>query len=561
MTKKLTKEQIAEKEAKRLRSKIVVCAEAIDAYQKIGTVSGAARTLNLPTRTVGDRIEKYKRLLKTNKIPDDLLVEDLSISKMEEPEHIAPTDEVQYFVLTSAQDGTHIHKGFLENIEAYMKFRNGRIIISGFSYNRSIFEEHSKKVEHGATYAQEIMPYIQENRVTLGDDLIFCSELNILPTAVNPLSDLSTYTGSAWGIIPHPKVHMNSIPTEKDQPTKIIQTTGAITLPNYIQKKAGQKAEHYHEIAAVVVELLPNGKYFIRHIHADDEDGSFQDLTYMVKNGRVRKKEENVLAITWGDIHHEKSDPVINAACWGVGHDPYFKVMIDTLKPEQSFVHDIIDFTPRNHHNIRDPHFMFEMYTKGTDKVETAIGQAAEFLKEITRPWTKTIVVESNHDLALLRWLKYEDYKSDPVNARYFLELQTEVYRALEDQNDKFQVLSWAMRKAVDLTGITFLHEDESYTIANGIECGMHGHLGANGARANPMQFARMGRRSNTAHTHSATIKDGAWICGVSGSLEMGYNKGLSSWSHSHIITYKSGKRAMITQHEDGLWCADALIK
>jgi hypothetical protein len=27
----------------------------------------------------------------------------------------------------------------------------------------------------------------------------------------------------------------------------------------------------------------------------------------------------------------------------------------------------------------------------------------------------------------------------------------------------------------------------------------------------------------------------------------MKYNKGMSSWSHSHIITYENGKRAMLT--------------
>jgi hypothetical protein len=110
-----------------------------------------------------------------------------------------------------------------------------------------------------------------------------------------------------------------------------------------------------------------------------------------------------------------------------------------------------------------------------------------------------------------------------------------------------------------DLYEVQFLKEDQSYTIANDIECGMHGHLGANGARGNAVQFSRMGKRSNTAHTHSATIRDGSWVAGVSASLDMGYNSGLSSWSHSHIITMPSGKRQMITQQADGLWCADAL--
>lgn len=27
----------------------------------------------------------------------------------------------------------------------------------------------------------------------------------------------------------------------------------------------------------------------------------------------------------------------------------------------------------------------------------------------------------------------------------------------------------------------------------------------------------------------------------------MGYNKGPSSWSHSHVVTYPNGKRAVVT--------------
>jgi hypothetical protein len=101
-----------------------------------------------------------------------------------------------------------------------------------------------------------------------------------------------------------------------------------------------------------------------------------------------------------------------------------------------------------------------------------------------------------------------------------------------------------------------FVSEDNSFTICGNIECGMHGHLGANGARATPTQFARAGAKSNTGHTHSPKILDGAYVAGVSGKLDMGYNKGLSSWAHAHIVTYPNGKRAILTM-ADGQFFAD----
>ena len=96
------------------------------------------------------------------------------------------------------------------------------------------------------------------------------------------------------------------------------------------------------------------------------------------------------------------------------------------------------------------------------------------------------------------------------------------------------------------------MDEDESLKIA-GIEHGMHGHLGPNGARGNPKNLRTAGK-ANTGHTHSAGIVDGVYTAGVYGELDMGYNKGLSSWSHSFIITYPNGKRTICTIKDGRAW-------
>lgn len=515
--------------------------EIMQLYDKYGSERKAAKALGIPRTTLQDRKKKaFEDRYKSQRMDDATIYK--------------ATDEVQYLILSSAQDGTRIHASFLDNLEAYADFLSAELLISGFTYNKSLFEDHSKE---GGTFHSRIVPYLVENRVVIGDHWAFCAEMNILPTAVNPLSGLQTYTGTMSGIVPHVKVNLESIPTQKGEHAKMMLTTGAVTVENYVQKKAGQKAEHYHEIGAVIVELLPDGRAFARHIIADD-DGSFYDLTNFVSGGEVDQDSHNVLAVTWGDIHREKKDETINAACWDVDATPTCGVMIDALRPDYSFVHDIIDFMPRNHHNISDPHFRYQMFINGTDSVEESLQDAAEFLVGIQRKGTKTVVVESNHDLALLKWLRTADYRYDPANARYFLELQLAVYKAMESNDSDFQVLSWAMRQKADLSDIQFLHEDESFIIANGIECGMHGHLGGDGSKGGIKVYVKAGRRSNSAHIHRATIWGGAYTAGVSGSLEMGYNKGLSSWSHSHIITYKNGKRAIVTQFADGLWCAGA---
>lgn len=522
--------------------------DVIELYATHGGERAAARFLGVARTTLQDHFYKLKS-------------ERFKHTEGKKAVEIAATSNgVRTFILSSAQDSTRIHLGFLRNLEAYAAHTKAEIMISGFTYNKALFEDHDK---HHSWYPAEITPYLTQERVNIGPRLTFCGEMNTLPTAVNPLSGFETYTRDRWGIFPHPKVHLKSIPTAKGDPAKIIMTTGTVSMPNYAQKKAGIKAEFNHEIGAVFVELMPDGTFFARHLLAED-DGSFYDLTKHVKGGKVSESwGSNVEAVTWGDIHFEKGDPTIfrsiwGEAAWAIANEVLeFTPMLDYLAPAHQFLHDVIDFTPRNHHNIKDPHFRFKMHVKGTDSVHETFQATAEFLTAVTRPWCETVVVESNHDLALLKWLKTADYREDPENALYFLKLQTATYQAIHDGDEEFQILPWALRQEADLDDIRFLSEDDSYTIAGGIECGFHGHNGANGATGSAVQFSKMGKRSNTGHTHSATIENGSYIAGVSGRLDMGYNKGLSSWSHSSIVTYVNGKRTILTQRPDGLYCAD----
>jgi hypothetical protein len=227
--------------------------------------------------------------------------------------------------------------------------------------------------------------------------------------------------------------------------------------------------------------------------------------------------------------------------------------LLDTLQPKYQFIHDLIDFKNRNHHNIKDSHFLFEQYIRGEEKISSTIKEAAAFLDFIYRPETSTYVIESNHDLALLKWLKTADYRLDQANAIFFLEAQLAVYKAIDKGVEQFSIFEHLVYDYLN-NEATFLREDESFIIAKehggGIECGMHGHLGANGAKGHAKQFSKMGPKANVAHTHTSGIYDGIYTAGVTGDLDMGYNKGLSSWSHTHILTYENGKRALLTMNK-----------
>lgn len=452
------------------------------------------------------------------------------------------------FVFTSAQNNTALHEQFFNALTKFCDHRNAKLFVSRFSYNKAGFQNGTKEGVQELWYDPRLEPFIQDKSLSIKDTLIFCGELDILPTAENPLSGFDNYTKGASCIIPHAKMAMKSVPTMSDYQPKIMYTTGAITQRNYIQRKAGQKADFHHVFGAMYVEVAADGTWFARQLIAND-DGSFYDLTdHFTADGVTH--DHTVEALNYGDIHIEKIDPVTASVTFFENGN-----ILDTLKPKYQLIHDLIDFEARNHHNIKDPFFWAEKFYAKKDRVEDCITKAAQFLKNVARPYSRTVVVESNHDLALKKWLSSGDARFDPVNVEFFHRASAMIHQQIAVGNPRFGIFEALVREHVPLETTEFLKEDQSFLVAGQIECGMHGHLGPNGARGNPRNIRGIGRKCNTGHTHSAGIIDGIYTAGVTGRLDMDYNKGPSSWSHSHIVTYPNGKRAIITI-KNGKWRA-----
>jgi len=449
------------------------------------------------------------------------------------------------FVFTTAQNNTYVHKGFFEALKNYCDIHDAQLIVSAVTYNKSGFQ-NSTKEDDGLWYDPLIKDFLVNESCEITDDLVFCGELDILPTAVTPLSGFENYTQEASAIIPHTKVQMQSLPRMKECNPRFLYTTGSITLRNYIQRKAGQKAEFHHVFGALLVEIDKDGDWFARQLVAN-EDGVFHDLDWQYDKDGV--ETFRVAAITWGDIHIEKIDPTVFKAAWGDENS-----MLTELNPQYQFIHDLTDFTARNHHNINDPYHLAKMHHRGTGNVEKDLQRSGAFLQYITRKGNTAVVVDSNHDQALQKWLQTVDIRKDPENAEFFHRASMLIHSSIRKKED-FNVYQWAVTADNQIKSDTiFLEEDDSF-IVHGIEQGLHGHRGPNGARGNAKGFRSIGRKVNIGHSHSAGIIDGVYVAGVSGLLDMDYNKGPSSWSHSHILTYTNGKRTIITM-KNGKWRA-----
>ena len=472
------------------------------------------------------------------------------------------TPGVRRYIITSAQNNTPVHEPLWQNLLALTEHYDARLIVGRYVYNLDAFGQRGQEKEGNALtkrgkverwWAPEIMPYVHDERLLLAPDLEWCGHMNIMPTAVRPLGDLHNYTGTRSAIFPHPTIALESIPTGKHEPTKINYSTGAVTVANYIQRKAGQKAEFHHALAALVVEVDLDGDWWVRQLNAD-HDGTICDLTLQVKGGRVSGGHA-IEAINWGDIHVAELEEWMQAACWGRNG------ILDQMRPRYQFMHDTLDFRSRNHHDLKNSHLMFRKYARRSESVEQELQECCAFLMGSARQFCTTVIVDSNHDNALTRWVRDASHKNDPVNALFYLRTELAIHEAIDRGEEGFHVLEWALRY-VGLKGdFRFLRTDESFVICdhdgNGIECGNHGHLGPNGSRGSDSAYVKMGRRMNIGHGHYALIWQGLYRAGVQANTDMLYAAGPSNWSQSMILTYPTGKRTIVT-FRNRKWCAAA---
>lgn len=468
--------------------------------------------------------------------------------------------QVKRYILTSAQNNTYVHKPFWENLLALAGHYDARVFIGTFSYNQNNFGQLAVKAgtkkprEHDLWFDPAVKDYRCDERITLAPGLVWCGEMNIIPTEENPLSGLETYAHQSSAIFPHTKLEMRSIATTGGEPAKLIYTTGAVTLMNYLQKKAGLKAEHHHRYACLVVEVDGDGNWWVRQVAARKNGRCIQDLNVLVEDGVVKATDAPAEAITWGDLHATNSQPEIVEASQN---------MLDALHPKFQFLHDIMEGASTNRHlqGKTEPFKRFHTWLRGLHRVDEELKQTRAVVERYLRPWCKTVVPDSNHDRRWFRsWLENYDYRYDPANSELFLRMQnfaySELRRGILPKNINLAEYAFVKEAGMASGAVKFLLPDEPFSVQE-VECGMHGHLGSNGAYGAPSNLSKIGKKATTAHTHSCGIFHGLYVAGTSTKMtkDWTYAEGPSSWSHSHVVLYPNGQRTLVTIR-NGKWHA-----
>ena len=440
------------------------------------------------------------------------------------------------FVITTAVVGCPVHKGFLESIRTYCTHKDAMLLVLPAEDPAS-----GKNWNLDPTLGAESIVF---SDIALNSNIFLCS-IQMGAKQTDPTTGMDRI-GQRNGsfIYASPKQRLKFMPVSNIKHPHAEMTTGAITLPKYLKtneqymaKRTAYIANHDHVMGAIIVEIEDKNRYHFRQIQADD-NGSFVDLGDFYNGNKISKLYAE--GISMGDWHSGETDPTAVKA---------LRELINIVRPKKLFVHDGFNGLSINHHE-RDRQIRRAILAKqGLLNLESELKIFSQDL-DMMASWKyieQIIVVKSNHDVFLDRWLDSGEYVGDPHN----YELGAELALAMVKGRNP-------LRYAVELLGlkskdkIRWLSMDEDYFIAR-IQCGAHGHKGPKGSRGSLKGMEKSYGLSVTGHAHGPEILRGAWQNGTMSRLKLSYNEGASDWVHSSTIIYPNGMRQLVNSFE-GNW-------
>ncbi len=445
------------------------------------------------------------------------------------------------YVVTCAQNDTPVHKPWLKTLKRFCNERGAELIVVPIRYkNPTTRRDPMEERTTGYDWDSAVRPYLCDDELRVHDKVRIMANIKPQATSPNPIpTGRDGRTKSASAVYGHSQLVMRTVATPQAQLPKILYTTGSVTEKNYSDTPTGDMASFHHTHGATLIETDGDG-YWMRELVWDRRTETMIDFDRSYGPKGRSKKAGRALAVYTGDEHQWFMDPAVKEATFGDGG------LLDTLNPRYRVAGDVLDGYTMNPHEQGRHLSEAVKAEKGLDSWQLELDDLVDHLNETTRKGTETIITLSNHHEFLTRALEGDAQKIAPKNRRLYhwlcLQMLDEAERVeggimLPDPVEMF------CRGKVQHT--RFLAMDESFQLA-GVELGMHGHRGSNGARGNIRNFARIGTRSIVGHTHGPGIWQGVYMVGMSCFYRLGYNSGPSSWLQCHAALNDNGKRQML---------------
>lgn len=443
------------------------------------------------------------------------------------------------FVITTAVNGQWAHKPFLDTIDNYAKLNNTQVLILP-SYDSAPHTDSAMEWQFDSRLANYMFVF---DELTLNSN-IHVSALRINAKQINPTTGLGRICqGRGSFIFSSPKQSLEYDPVSNVKYPHARMSTGACTLADYTalrdnSQRTSHIAEHDHIVGALIVEVQDDKIYHFRQIQAD-EAGGFCDLgKYYLSD---KKPIRMIPKLIMGDYHAGQHDHSAVRA---------WEELIDQLDVEEVLFHDIFNGQSINHHEKNNIVLRARHASKGKlSLAEELKVTGAELERFLSRPKIKRgVIVKSNHDEFLKRWLENGDFKDDPINFQAGCKLADKAV----DEKDTLQEGLKLYANVKHWDKLLFLNRDEDYKVA-GIELGSHGDKGPNGSRGSKANLERSYGRCVVGHSHTPGILRGVYQVGTTSLFDLDYNQGASSWMHCSCLLYPNGQRQLINSI-DGHW-------
>lgn len=435
-------------------------------------------------------------------------------------------------IVTSAQNATPVHPGFLGAMESHANAVSGDILVVPLRYKNPT-SRWSRSQANAEVWSPSITPLLCNTRKRLNPNLMLMGDIKIEAAAGDPLAGLDALSHAQSGIFAHAKVASRTVPVPQGRYPKLMMTTGTCTMPNYTDSKRGKIAEFHHTLGALVVEI--KGKRFhARHVGANKATGSYIDIgtlfeTCMATRGPGISQSE---ALILGDWHQRFTAKSVEEATFGPGG------MVEVLQPKRIIWHDLADGYSVNHHHRGNWVLESAKARLGMGDVGAEMQAACQYVARHTPYGVTSVIVPSNHNEFLGKWVQNTDPRTlNAENRRVWMDCT----RAMDDSAkltgrgieyvDAFVHFAKEYFRGQD--NFVVLQRGESYVVA-GYELGLHFDKGPNGSRGSLRNLRRLGIKTIGGHGHGPGRNEGGTQVGTStGELEYGIGSP-SGWLNSH---------------------------
>jgi hypothetical protein len=424
------------------------------------------------------------------------------------------------YVVTSYISGTEINEAAIASIQNYCKINNAELVLL-LGIGSSPKDEVSNDIFSRFT-TNLVTEFKFNNR-------IIAKDFKLLPQMIIPTTGLQRFGQKEYSVlVASPKQMMSSVPRGRGKHPHLVWSTGTISEPNYANNRRGQIAIQDHTFGAIIVDVESPEIFYPRNI-VIDEDGGFNDQhMYYTANSCV---EQNAVVLSLGDSHYGIEDKVAEEAS---------KEIARLCKPTYILFNDLCDNRSITHH---EKHNILARCKRS--KVQKTLESELTHLGKCMQPWVNEfkdsalVVIPSNHDDFIPKWLIDGEFIKDEYNVRLGIEL-------LIAMLDGFNPMEYFLKTRANIDSIKFLKLEDGFNI-DGVELNSHGHIGTGGAKGSARSLENAFGKCTSAHTHAPTVFRGVYTVGTNSILNPDYAAGGgSSWLHADVLQFQNGTRQMI---------------